>query len=87
LKIKLEEIFPGKEIEETGIRSEKENNASSSTILSFFSAQLTRLSSFFLFANHVFFLPHFKGNNWCLMVPAMEGQKGVAPSSNLERNR
>jgi hypothetical protein len=55
LKIKLEEILPGKEIEETGIRSEKENNASSSTILSFFSAQLTRLSSFLLSANHVFF--------------------------------
>jgi hypothetical protein len=55
LKIKLEEILPGKEIEETGIRSEKENNASSSTILSSFSAQLTRLSSFLLSANHVFF--------------------------------
>jgi hypothetical protein len=32
--------------------------------------------------DHVFFLPQFKGNSWCLMVPAMEGQKGVAPSSN-----
>jgi hypothetical protein len=60
LKIKLEEIFPGKEIEETGIRSEKENNASSSVILSFFSAQLTRLSSFFLSANHVFFFASFQ---------------------------
>ena len=27
-------------------------------------------------ANHVFIAP-FKGNSWCLMVPAMEGKKGV----------
>jgi len=26
-----------------------------------------------------FLLIHFKGNSWCLMVPAMEGKKGVVP--------
>jgi hypothetical protein len=26
-----------------------------------------------------FLLTHFKGNSWCLMVPAMEGKKGVVP--------
>jgi hypothetical protein len=29
-------------------------------------------------ANHIFIAP-FKGNSWCLMVPAMEGKKGVVP--------
>jgi hypothetical protein len=29
-----------------------------------------------------FFLPQSKGNSWCLTVPAMEGHKGVTPSSN-----
>jgi len=29
-----------------------------------------------------FFLPQYKGNSWCLTVPAMEGQKAVTPSSN-----
>jgi hypothetical protein len=28
----------------------------------------------------MFLLPHFKGNSWCLMVPTMEGKKGVVPS-------
>jgi hypothetical protein len=27
----------------------------------------------------MFLLIHFKGNSWCLMVPAMEGKKGVVP--------
>ena len=30
-------------------------------------------------ANHIFFLPQSKGNNWCLTVPAKEGKKGVVP--------
>jgi len=28
---------------------------------------------------NMFLLTHFKGNSWCLMVPAMEGKKGVVP--------
>jgi hypothetical protein len=36
----------------------------------------------------MFLLPHFKGNSWCLMIPDLEGKKGVAPSSKiLERNQ
>jgi hypothetical protein len=31
----------------------------------------------------MFLLPHFKGNSWCLMVPAMEGKKGVVPPFDL----
>jgi hypothetical protein len=27
----------------------------------------------------MFLLIHFKGNSWCLMVPAMEGKKGAVP--------
>jgi len=27
----------------------------------------------------MFLLIHFKGNSWCLMVPAMKGKKGVGP--------
>jgi len=27
-----------------------------------------------------FLLIHFKGNNWCHMVPTMEGKKGAVPS-------
>jgi hypothetical protein len=27
----------------------------------------------------MFLLPHFKGNSWYLMVPAMKGKKGVVP--------
>jgi hypothetical protein len=55
LKIKLEEILPGDEIEEQELDQKRKTMPPRlQFFLSFFSAQLPRLSSFLLSANHVF---------------------------------
>jgi len=55
LKIKLEEILPGDEIEEQELNQKRKTMPPRlQFFLYFFSAQLPWLSSFLLFANHVF---------------------------------
>ena len=60
-------------------------------VVFFFSLQIPIVflyhHTWFLELQTMFLLPQLKGNSWCLMVLAMEGKKGVAPSSKLlERN-
>jgi hypothetical protein len=85
LKIKLEEILPGDEIEERELDQKRKTML---PCLQFFPFSLHSYPGYLLsfYLQTMFFLRHFKGNSWCLMVPAMEGRKGAAPSSNLERN-
>jgi hypothetical protein len=48
----------------------------------FSSANFLLVSMFVLLIGELqttFLLIHFKGNSWCLMVPAMEGKKGAVP--------
>jgi hypothetical protein len=64
LKIKLEEILPGDEIEEQELDQKRKTMPPRlQFFLSFFSAQLPGyLLSFYL--QTTFLLPHFKGSSW-----------------------
>jgi cytochrome c oxidase subunit IV len=68
LKIKLKEILPEEEIEEPRIYLHSYPD------FSFLLSAISCLVSMFL-------LPHFKRSSWCLMVLAMEGNKGAVPPS------